>query len=288
MRRPRGGMEGDSAGQASGEERGWKRPRKEGDAWTIGVVSDTHGEFDPHLMELLSGVDEIWHGGDHAARNGSAASAERVLNELCKIAPVTNMVRGNVDVFAGGLRGHRGHRPAPAELQAAFPLATLRALPCGAHLRLRAVRQRRDGGCARACVDGEKEAPGGSAVMLHVCPVPRGLPTAFEASLAPPQGGCRGGQHWHPLVVKSLGELGVPLHALLHSGSMAAAADEEVHDVAEGAAPGRGGAQPGRSNSTFHAPPRLVISGHSHKASVYVHDGVLFVNPGTCGPDTVR
>ena len=138
MRRRRGGIEGDSAGQASGEERGCKRPRKEGDAWTIGVVSDTHGEFDPHLMELLSGVDEIWHGGDHAARNGSAASAERVLNELCKIAPVTNMVRGNVDVFAGGLRGHRGHRPAPAELQAAFPLATLRALPCGAHLRLRA------------------------------------------------------------------------------------------------------------------------------------------------------
>ena len=30
---------------------------------------------------------------------------------------VTNVVRGNVDVFAGGLVGHRGHSPAPPEAQ---------------------------------------------------------------------------------------------------------------------------------------------------------------------------
>jgi len=52
------------------------------------VVSDTHGYFDPHLPQLLHGVDEILHAGDV----GSLA----VLDQLFAIAPV-QAVRGNVD-----------------------------------------------------------------------------------------------------------------------------------------------------------------------------------------------
>ena len=54
----------------------------------IGVVSDTHGFFDPRLVELLEGVDVILHGGDV----GSLA----VLDQLRQIAPV-HAVQGNVD-----------------------------------------------------------------------------------------------------------------------------------------------------------------------------------------------
>ena len=54
----------------------------------IGVVSDTHGYFDPLLKQALSGVEVILHGGDV----GSAS----VLDELNQIAPV-HAVRGNVD-----------------------------------------------------------------------------------------------------------------------------------------------------------------------------------------------
>ena len=87
----------------------------EGRGWTIGVVSDTHGVFDSHLNAVFDGVNEIWHAGDHAGRD-----------ELSKIAPVTNVVRGNVDTFAGGLLGHRGHNlGALRSLQSAYPLATL-------------------------------------------------------------------------------------------------------------------------------------------------------------------
>ena len=55
---------------------------------TIGVVSDTHGFFDPRLVEVLEGVEVILHGGDV----GSLA----VLNELRQIATV-HAVQGNVD-----------------------------------------------------------------------------------------------------------------------------------------------------------------------------------------------
>jgi putative phosphoesterase len=54
----------------------------------IGVVSDTHGFFDPALRQLLAGVDEILHAGD--------VDSQDVLDDLTEIAPV-EAVRGNVD-----------------------------------------------------------------------------------------------------------------------------------------------------------------------------------------------
>jgi putative phosphoesterase len=54
----------------------------------IGVVSDTHGYFDPNLAPLLQGVDKIFHAGDVGSKN--------VLDQLRVIAPV-RAVRGNVD-----------------------------------------------------------------------------------------------------------------------------------------------------------------------------------------------
>jgi len=58
------------------------------DRMTIGVVSDTHGYFDPCLHEMLAGVDAILHGGD--------VGSPEILDELRRIAPVY-AVRGNVD-----------------------------------------------------------------------------------------------------------------------------------------------------------------------------------------------
>jgi len=55
---------------------------------TIGVVSDTHGYFDPCLHEILAGADAILHGGD--------VGSPEILDELRRIAPVY-AVRGNVD-----------------------------------------------------------------------------------------------------------------------------------------------------------------------------------------------
>lgn len=54
----------------------------------IGVVSDTHGYFDPRLPELLAGVEAILHAGD--------VGSEEVLDQLGQIAKVY-AVRGNVD-----------------------------------------------------------------------------------------------------------------------------------------------------------------------------------------------
>lgn len=54
----------------------------------IGLVSDTHGYFDPQLPELLAGVDSILHAGDVGSRT--------VLNDLGSIADL-RVVRGNVD-----------------------------------------------------------------------------------------------------------------------------------------------------------------------------------------------
>lgn len=53
-----------------------------------GVVSDTHGYFQPGLKKLFKGVDQILHGGDIDSRS--------VLDALEEIAPVT-AVHGNVD-----------------------------------------------------------------------------------------------------------------------------------------------------------------------------------------------
>ncbi|MDR3674129.1 MAG: metallophosphoesterase family protein [Acidobacteriota bacterium] len=60
----------------------------------IGVVSDTHGYFDPKLGPLLRGVDEILHAGD--------VGTLPVLDQLHSIAPV-QAVRGNIDSEALGL-----------------------------------------------------------------------------------------------------------------------------------------------------------------------------------------
>jgi uncharacterized protein len=57
----------------------------------VGVVSDTHGFFDPRLVEILEGAQVILHGGDV----GSLA----VLDGLRQIATV-HAVQGNVDSSA--------------------------------------------------------------------------------------------------------------------------------------------------------------------------------------------
>src|SRR5947207_486326 len=54
----------------------------------IGVVSDTHGYFDPRLHNVLAGAEVILHAGD--------VDSPEILEELEKVAPV-HAVRGNVD-----------------------------------------------------------------------------------------------------------------------------------------------------------------------------------------------
>lgn len=54
----------------------------------IGLISDTHGYFDPLLPEVLSGVDSILHAGD--------VGSQAVLDDLGRIADL-QAVRGNVD-----------------------------------------------------------------------------------------------------------------------------------------------------------------------------------------------
>ena len=55
---------------------------------TLGVISDTHGHFDPALLELFRGVETILHAGDVVGRE--------VLEQLKSIAPVI-AVAGNND-----------------------------------------------------------------------------------------------------------------------------------------------------------------------------------------------
>ena len=40
----------------------------------IGLISDTHGSFDPEIREFLAPVDELWHAGDFGAGADFAAS----------------------------------------------------------------------------------------------------------------------------------------------------------------------------------------------------------------------
>jgi len=58
----------------------------------IGVISDTHGRFDPALPEVFAGVAGIVHAGDVGSLD--------VLVALRVIAPLT-AVRGNVDTSFG-------------------------------------------------------------------------------------------------------------------------------------------------------------------------------------------
>jgi len=62
--------------------------QRETRAVRFGVISDTHGLFDPRLEKVFAGVDRIVHAGD--------VGAMAVLDNLSAIAPVT-AVRGNVD-----------------------------------------------------------------------------------------------------------------------------------------------------------------------------------------------
>jgi len=54
----------------------------------IGVISDTHGFWDPKIAESFAGVGHILHGGD--------IGPPGILGELERIAPVT-AVAGNTD-----------------------------------------------------------------------------------------------------------------------------------------------------------------------------------------------
>lgn len=54
----------------------------------IGLLSDTHGFFDPSLIDLFSGCDELWHAGD--------IGSPEVLDALEEIKPV-RAVFGNID-----------------------------------------------------------------------------------------------------------------------------------------------------------------------------------------------
>lgn len=54
----------------------------------IGIISDTHGKLDKHVLPLFTGVDRIIHAGD--------IGGEWILWELENIAPVI-AVRGNND-----------------------------------------------------------------------------------------------------------------------------------------------------------------------------------------------
>lgn len=54
----------------------------------IGLISDTHGDLDGRVKELLSDVDEVWHAGDIGTLS--------VLEELEEWKP-TRAVFGNID-----------------------------------------------------------------------------------------------------------------------------------------------------------------------------------------------
>ncbi len=61
----------------------------------VGVISDTHGFFDPRIPELFDGVDHILHAGD--------VGSGTILRQLEAIAPVT-AVLGNTDGPLAGIR----------------------------------------------------------------------------------------------------------------------------------------------------------------------------------------
>lgn len=67
----------------------WKKGKREAmSPELIGVISDTHGQFDPKIPGVFKGVSHILHAGD--------IGGLRVLHQLEQIAPVT-AVSGNVD-----------------------------------------------------------------------------------------------------------------------------------------------------------------------------------------------
>ena len=84
----------------------------------IGLISDTHGYFDPRLPDVFRGVERILHAGDTGSLD--------VIERLEEIAPVV-AVRGNMDnplvasrfptdatVEIDGLKVYLVHRPQDA------------------------------------------------------------------------------------------------------------------------------------------------------------------------------
>lgn len=66
----------------------------------VGLVSDTHGVWDPALATHLAGADTILHAGDVGNHGGHAA----VLARLRDVCPTVHAVRGNVDDDAAAQR----------------------------------------------------------------------------------------------------------------------------------------------------------------------------------------
>jgi putative phosphoesterase len=62
--------------------------RENAKPFRLGLISDNHGQLRPSSVELLQGVDEIWHAGDHGSH--------KLLDELREIAPL-EYVSGNID-----------------------------------------------------------------------------------------------------------------------------------------------------------------------------------------------
>lgn len=54
----------------------------------VGIISDTHGYYNPIITKYFTGVDEIWHAGDIGDLS--------VIDQLEKFAPV-RAVYGNID-----------------------------------------------------------------------------------------------------------------------------------------------------------------------------------------------
>ncbi len=63
-------------------------PAKAKSLTRVGVISDTHGQLDPLVLDMFAGVDHIIHAGD--------VGDEEILWQLENIAPVV-AVRGNID-----------------------------------------------------------------------------------------------------------------------------------------------------------------------------------------------
>jgi len=59
---------------------------------TVGLISDTHGYFDPEIPTLFAGVQHILHAGD--------IGGQQIVDELRALAPVT-AVLGNNDFDPG-------------------------------------------------------------------------------------------------------------------------------------------------------------------------------------------
>ena len=80
----------------------------------VGVISDTHGQFSPRIMDAFAGVDLIVHAGD--------VGPQSILLRLANITPEVIAVRGNNDydlplklvekTWAGGLTILVAHTPA--------------------------------------------------------------------------------------------------------------------------------------------------------------------------------